>query len=358
MRIKTALHFSKYNLNLWHHVRYIIGSEGSSWHAFKVSDRLWMGGESTNMIASAVDFSVNFQFGCQDSETGLFRTQHVDGIMGMSAADDTIPHQLFTQKITGSRIFAMCFSVGGGILTLGGVDQSIHNHGEVIKYAKLQKPKGWFTVKLLDITMRPTVTSSLQTMGQTTDAALDRVATHSISADSIALNGRKGVIIDSGTTDTYLPSSVKTLFEELFKKVTDGIVYTNGNIILSAAQVNKLPTIIYTLEGPDGEPPVEVENEPSSYVENLGDGVHAFRIYLTEASGAILGANLMNDHNVIFDIDSRRVGFVRSSCQYDAGAMSKTSQLHVSHEHYEGSGSTIGRIQKSLSALASGLLGF
>ena len=32
---------------------------------------------------------------------GLFRTQHVDGIMGMSAAEDTIPHQLVTQGVTG-----------------------------------------------------------------------------------------------------------------------------------------------------------------------------------------------------------------------------------------------------------------
>jgi hypothetical protein len=163
-------------------------SEGSSWHAFKVTDKLWMGGKTINTISMASRNSVKFQFGCQDSETGLFRTQHVDGIMGMSAAEDTLPHQLVTQQITKTRIFAMCFSIGGGILTLGiyiymyiyiciciylhiyiciytnvfiyihvyiyiyiyiciyigGVDQSIHTPGAVVRYARLIKDKGWF----------------------------------------------------------------------------------------------------------------------------------------------------------------------------------------------------------------------
>jgi hypothetical protein len=30
-----------------------------------------------------------------------------------------------------------------------------------------------------------------------------------------------------------------------------------------------------------------------------------------------LGANVMNGHNVIFDIDGMRVGFVPSTCKYD-----------------------------------------
>lgn len=47
--------------------------------------------------------------------------------------------------------------------------------------------------------------------------------------------------------------------------------------------------------------------------------VHRYtpRIYLTEGTGAVLGANAIHEHNVIFDPDGMRVGFARSHCTYD-----------------------------------------
>ena len=280
-----------------------------------------MGGEGINdkQLGSTYD-TINFQFGCQESETGLFRTQHVDGIMGMSASDDTLPFQLYSQKITKSKIFAMCFSIGGGILTLGGVNQLIHNKNENIKYAALLKTKGWFTVKLLDIFMRPAYSSkhhkSMKMKNKLSYETEGEPYGLSIESNIPDLNGRKGVIVDSGTTDTYLPSSIKGAFEKLFKKLSDGIIYSNSNIILNQHQYDSLPIIIYRLEGVDGKH-VHIENHPSSYAESLGNGNYAFRLYLSEVSGAVLGANFMNNHNVIFDIENKRIGFVRSTCKYD-----------------------------------------
>ena len=90
-------------------------SEGSSWHAYKVKDRVWVGGDKLPYpltFSSAIPFlrngnavneddrskedkereqrlsayinsvSTTFNFGCQDKETGLFRSQQIDGIMG------------------------------------------------------------------------------------------------------------------------------------------------------------------------------------------------------------------------------------------------------------------------------------
>lgn len=74
-------------------------SEGSSWHAFKVRDIVWMGGLTASSLPGASRWAIDFEFGCQDSETGLFRTQSVDGIMGLSAKTDTFVHQLFLQKV-------------------------------------------------------------------------------------------------------------------------------------------------------------------------------------------------------------------------------------------------------------------
>jgi Eukaryotic aspartyl protease len=276
-------------------------------------------------LKHASDWTIDFLFGCEDSETGLFRTQHVDGIMGMSAADDTLPHQLVTQQVTDTRVFSLCFSIGGGILTLGGVDPLLHRPGEEVKYAKLIKGKGWFTVKFLDLLMRPAQKPKIRSLLAQSQSD-QNPSSISIGVSVEVLNGpsQKGVIVDSGTTDTYLPQAAKRQFEDLFKKIS-GIPYSNNNIALKKSQIESLPTMIMKLEGLDGQGPVEIEMPPSSYMENLGGGKYAFRIYLTEASGAVLGANFMNDQNVIFDIDQRKVGFARSSCRYDEAVKDASS---------------------------------
>lgn len=42
------------------------------------------------------------------------------------------------------------------------------------------------------------------------------------------------------------------------------------------------------------------------------------RIYLTESMGGVLGANLLRDHNVVFDYDNHVVGFADGACDYHA----------------------------------------
>jgi hypothetical protein len=53
---------------------------------------------------------------------------------------------------------------------------------------------------------------------------------------------------------------------------------------------------------------------PESYFEKIGNDKYVPRIYLSESTGSVLGANFMNDQNVIFDIENRRVGFAKSDC--------------------------------------------
>lgn len=71
-------------------------SEGSSWEALKVRDTVRIGTEN----GAIVENGVFFNFGCQVKETGLFRTQNVDGIMGMSASPSTLPFELYAAKLT------------------------------------------------------------------------------------------------------------------------------------------------------------------------------------------------------------------------------------------------------------------
>jgi hypothetical protein len=229
--------------------------------------------------------------------------------MGMSNSEETLPTQLFTQKITDSKIFALCYRIGGGIMTIAGVDQRIHIH-KAISYAKmLPKPQGLYGVYIKDMKL------------------IDKVgAVYNITASETDLNGGdKGVIVDSGTTDTYLSLALLKKFAESFKKasgvnfITPGPGPTkdkSGTIKLSAEQLESLPTIVFNLLTPTNTT-IEVSMPMSSYVDSVGDGKYAFRVYLSERQGGVLGANFMNNYNVVFDASNKRIGFAKSNCNYE-----------------------------------------
>ena len=54
------------------------------------------------------------------AETGLFRTQKADGIMGMSMHAQTLVPTMRQANKLGHNSFAMCFMQGGGTMALGG----------------------------------------------------------------------------------------------------------------------------------------------------------------------------------------------------------------------------------------------
>ena len=126
-------------------------SEGSSWKGYKVTDKVYIGGLSKNSVPKGASYALDLTFACQTSETGLFRTQLADGIMGMSMGDSTVPFQLKKNGLTSNSVFALCFRVGGGILTLGGVDQRIHTNS--ISYVNMVPVNGLYGVILLDVAL-------------------------------------------------------------------------------------------------------------------------------------------------------------------------------------------------------------
>jgi hypothetical protein len=193
----------------------------------------------------------------------------------------------------------MCFRYGGGIMTVGGVDQRIHTKSGVF-YAGIRSQDGWFTVTLMDVQM--------------TDSRAGNART-SVGVDQGKYNSGKGPIVDSGTTDTYLPSAVAANFKKLFKEIS-GVTFSNANIALTEQDLIRMPDLVFVLKGEDGST-FDVLMPWTNYIDKVGENKYAFRIYLTEGSGAVLGANFMNGYNVIFDHDHKRVGFAKSDCKYE-----------------------------------------
>jgi hypothetical protein len=202
-------------------------SEGSSWKAYKLTDKLWIGGLTPSLVPGADSLSINYPIACQTSEAGLFKSQLADGIMGLSNSDDTLLPLLRKAGLVNNRIFALCFRIGGGIITLAGVDQRVHMPSVMgIQYVKLARISNWYTLNLLDLFLEDQIT------GSQTSIAKPPVGT-------AIFNMGKGVIIDSGTTATYLPAFLLTEFKKAFKQITDFDYSGEAPAILTPQQIRR-----------------------------------------------------------------------------------------------------------------------
>ena len=55
-------------------------------------------------------------------------------------------------------------------------------------------------------------------------------------------------------------------------------------------------------------------------------GTYTPRIYFTETRGAVIGANALQGHNVLFDWENSRIGFAASTCEYTEEAQAVTAE--------------------------------
>jgi hypothetical protein len=271
----------------------------------------------------------------------------------MSAHETTLPKQLYNKRKLEHNMFAMCFrkelgtskrGVTAGSMTLGGVSSSLDTSPMV--YAKNVQSYGWFTVHVKNI--------YIAKQGGTSFAfeSVENPNIVKVPIDVLQLNSGKGVIVDSGTTDTYLNVHARKSFIKIWKQVT-GMDYTHGPIYLTPSQIRRLPTILIQCQAHGQDYNIPNTNlvgyagqlDPSSptdlviaipgthYMEySPALKVYNSRLYFTEQQGGVLGANAMQGHNVLFDWENGRVGFAESTCAFDTVPEDSSSQ--DSHETF------------------------
>jgi hypothetical protein len=274
-------------------------TEGSSWRAFEVKDKVWLGTDDN--MASVKDHQSHaapFVFGCQVSEEGLFKKQYADGIMGLSMYTQTLFKTFNEEGVIPHESFSLCFNKAGGYLGLGGA--AVDNHLSPMQFTPFAKRNTWY------------YTVNVKTI---------YVGSHMLPQIFMKfMNDYKGTIVDSGTTDTFLPQKIAKPFLKAWQSIT-GRSYSNSLQLYTYEQFSKLPSITFELDGG-----VHWEVEPFKYMEDVADntrvslepwhGKRGFisRMYLTEPRGAVLGSNAMVDHDVYFDIANRRLGVAKASC--------------------------------------------
>ena len=335
--------------------------DGSSFTAFEAIDDCYVGGlHGTHKVTTpshnkkhkhqpidpAIDpwqadkFKFDLRFGCETQARGLFVTQLADGIMGLNRAPAAYWKQMYDAGVTKRQAFSLCFSrhpeasrngTESGAMTLGGSDPRLH-HDQMV-FVDTSMNDGMFNVKLRQVHLRD---------GKGGASALSlpndpKVVTLDIPQASMK-SGR--FIVDSGTTDTYLPRSFKPYFDKVFRDLS-GVDYGSSVYTLTQDDLEALPTILFQLEGNeamnkaildqgngspvvglaaniDPEHPLDVlvAMPPSHYMEAVGNGLYKARINMREPSGGVFGANTIMGHDVYFDVEGQRIGWAESTCDY------------------------------------------
>jgi hypothetical protein len=288
-------------------------SEGSSIQGFELEDIIWLGTDQMEeSIKVHMKNAVPLSFGCESHETGIVADQYADGIMGFISEEekqDNIVDAMYKSGVMQHHAFSMCLTKDGGVLSLGGTALT-QRHLEHMKMMPLESSH-YYTVSVSAFYI-----NDVNLVGEGTLPELLE-----------SFNEGKGTVIDSGTTDTFLPLALKNQFNKVWRKFTHSR-HSNKIQSYTFEQFQKLPNV--TIELSSG---YKWEIQPHAYMDEVRletdthvldtrtgsgwNGILKFvsRIYVEEPEGAVLGSNAMVDHDILFDVEHKMVGIAKASCQ-------------------------------------------
>ena len=282
-------------------------TEGSSWTAYETEDLVWLGSaDLEESLEEYMKLAVPYAFGCQTAERGLFKKQYADGILGLAIHETSIVRSLFDSKSIAREAFSLCLTRTGGSFSVGGIstpDRLL----EEMKFTPIARDHGWFALQVWEVRLG----------GICVACGVDSPALR-------AFDGGKGTILDSGTTDTYLPQAIAERFLEVWFALT-GSSFQKRKNRYAWNDFLLLPSITIVFEGN-----VTLTVEPSSYMEGVpstpdwtGTRELVNRVYLDEPEGAVLGANAMTGHEILFDTEGLRVGLAKADCDLESNGVTQ-----------------------------------
>ena len=274
-------------------------SEGSSLRGNFINDVVCLGERSTCKEGDLVKFN----FGCASVMTNLFRTQLADGIMGVNNnVHTTLIDSLRAHHNLKEDLFSICLGQEGGEFVVGGYNDALSLNKDV--------PPMWV----------PQLSPSNPF--------------YKIKFNGISIGGKSGKLdlvatLDSGTTYSFIPSSLYTLIKSKFDAYC-GAGYSTGDKCLGKRNNNADPDAIncYTVSDIHGNltkvmhtfPPivvhldnnVELKILPYQYFYKTGGNSLCIGMY--KDAEFILGMNFFQYQNILFDKSNKRVGFVPARC--------------------------------------------
>lgn len=274
-------------------------AEGSSIAGNYYQDTVWIGDGTHGSVQDGANYGTSFRFGCHTKETRLFRTQSANGIMGLSQDAGSLISTLWDKRVLRDHVFSMCLTFDGGAFVLGGIESNMHTGN--LKRTPLTPATNFYTVTLIGGILH----------GEDFDTA-----SHS-------------AIVDSGTTFTYLPQAMFRTLETRIsawcaaykgrcagQRVTvngEGLCYKLTN----PTDISTFPELSFRMQGG------EVWDLPQDklFVNMVWDSpkTYCLSVYSNgHENSAVLGANIMMGHDVVFDLTNRTIGWAFSGCNLPA----------------------------------------
>jgi hypothetical protein len=269
---------------------------------------VWLG--TSNVVQSIeehMQLAIPYAFGCQTSIMGLFQKQYADGILGLARHETSLVAAYYKAGAIPTNAFSLCLTLDAGYITLGGSLPTKH-HLEPMQITPITREHGWYSVEIVMLVVG--------------DVEVASVEKNPYLLKSI--NAGKGCILDSGTTDTYLPEILAKPIGEAVMAYTDGLTdFSEQERVKTFTfdQFQRLPIVAFVMAND-----VTLAMKPRNYMEgvpfDMEDRVQSWngsktltnRIYLEEPEGTVLGANAMVGHDIFFDVQSHRIGIAKSNC--------------------------------------------
>jgi hypothetical protein len=302
-------------------------TEGSSWTANEVTDFVSLlpvisiddGGGGTTMTMTHEDAwhqtTLVYRFGCQTQLTGLFQKQtHANGILGLERSEQSIVYNMYRQGLIASNSFSLCLTHGGGYMGLGGALSA--KHLEKMAFTPIVRANGLYVVRVEEIWI-----------GRRCLLCGDTKMWN-------AFNSGSGTVLDSGTTDTFLPIAAHDDFARIWEEET-GLSFSKKRIKrYSYDDFLKLPDIRYLFANN-----VTLQVSPGTYMEGAqlssslsseqwtGTRELSNRIYVNEPEGAVLGLNMQREYDILYE--SERVGFAKADCRVQQSVNSDATTVSI-----------------------------
>ena len=287
----------------------------------------------------------NLDFICITEIRGITQDLPGDGLLSLSTAPSSFISQMHAKGKVQNRMFSLCFNharpsqrdgTSLGNVHFGEINRELHSSPLVWALNTGRDTVGTenYVVSIKNVFLgiggggNPLLNAARGTMSI---APVGKIADSVIPPDE----WMKEAAIQSNKPFTVLPKKYESAFHESFSKIA-GASYDQNGIVLSKKELASMPTIFLQIEPHSHTQGAVLPNVPGLagrldatnpydiilavpahhyFSYNEATGVATPTIQFSD-KGSFLGANVLQGHELVFDLDNHRIGFAEiSSCE-------------------------------------------